>query len=199
MPLLSDRLLLIFIKNPIQGKVKTRLGKDLGHHQAVEIYKKLLEVTRLAALGVNAARQLYYGDFINQEDNWSPQDFEKKLQHGNDLGARMHEAFVKGFDEGYKKIVIIGSDCPEMDAQTLEEAFRKLEDHNVVIGPANDGGYYLLGLSQKVNIFENVDWSTESVFDQTLAQVKKQGLSRALLPEKTDLDTIDDLKKFPDL
>jgi len=133
----------------------------------------LLEVTRLAALGVNAARQLYYGDFINQEDNWSPQDFEKKLQHGNDLGARMHEAFVKGFDEGYKKIVIIGSDCPEMDAQTLEEAFRKLEDHNVVIGPANDGGYYLLGLSQKVNIFENVDWSTESVFDQTLAQVKK--------------------------
>ena len=199
MPLLSDRLLLIFIKNPIQGKVKTRLGKDLGHHQAVEIYKKLLEVTRLAALGVNAARQLYYGDFINHEDNWSPQDFEKKLQHGSDLGVRMHEAFVKGFDEGYKKIVIIGSDCPEMDAQTLEEAFRKLEDHNVVIGPANDGGYYLLGLSQKVNIFENVDWSTESVFDQTLALVKKQGLSRALLPEKTDLDTIDDLKKFPDL
>ncbi|MGB0175713.1 MAG: TIGR04282 family arsenosugar biosynthesis glycosyltransferase [Owenweeksia sp.] len=179
--------------------MKTRLGKDLGHPRAVEIYKKLLTITRTAALQVNADRQLHYGDYINTKDDWPARDFHKVLQEGANLGDRMFKAFTDGFDQGYKQVVIIGSDCPEIDAETLQRAFDELKAHDAVIGPANDGGYYLLGLSQKVNIFADIEWSTESVFEETVEQIKKHGLSYTVLPEKTDLDTIEDLKKFPHL
>ncbi len=177
--------------------MKTRLGKDLGHPQAVEVYKKLLAITRSAALEVEAQRQLWYGDFVNTEDDWLPQSFEKKLQSGDSLGERMHRAFSQGFESGYKKVVIIGSDCPEMNARLLEEAFEVLNEKEAVIGPANDGGYYLLGLSRPVNIFADIEWSTKSVFHETLKQMEKLKLSYQVMEEKTDLDTVDDLKKFP--
>ncbi|MEQ9262975.1 MAG: TIGR04282 family arsenosugar biosynthesis glycosyltransferase [Owenweeksia sp.] len=171
----------------------------MGHPRAVEIYKKLLTLTRKAALEVEADRQLHYGDYINHEDEWFPDDFEKILQEGHDLGQRMHKAFSDAFDRGYKHVVIIGSDCPEIDAKTLQDAFTRLNQNDAVIGPANDGGYYLLGLSRKVNIFTDIKWSTESVFDETVSQIKKHHLSYYVLPEKTDLDTIEDLQKFPSL
>jgi hypothetical protein len=190
---------MIFIKNPIPGKVKTRLGKDIGHEKAVTYYKKLLEITRKAALGTEADRWLWYGDFVNEADAWSQNDFEKKLQHEGDLGQRMKHAFLAAFDKGYEKVAIIGSDCPEMNSEILQKAFVNLESVDAVIGPANDGGYYLLAMKKPLPIFEDVEWSTENVLGQTITHLQNRGLSYLLLEELTDLDTIEDLKHFPEL
>lgn len=195
----SESLLLIFIKNPIPGKVKTRLAKDLGDEKAVEYYKKLLEITRAQAEGTNAIKWLCYGDFINNQDNWRDEVFLKKLQHGENLGDRMSHFFNEGFNSGFNRIVIIGSDCPELKSSDLNKAFEFLKQKDAVIGPANDGGYYLLGLSKNVNLFENKEWSTESVFDDTISDFKKENLSFEILEEKIDLDTVEDLKYFPNL
>ncbi len=190
---------MIFIKNPIPGRVKTRLGKDIGHDKAVTYYKKLLEITRLAAENTQADKWLWYGDFVNETDPWSPSIFHKKLQHQGGLGQRMQHAFLDAFKAGYKKVAIIGSDCPEMSPQILEEAFAKLDETDAVIGPANDGGYYLLAMKKPLPVFENVDWSTGSVLAQTTKHLKKDGLTYSLLQELTDLDTVEDLKHFPNL
>jgi rSAM/selenodomain-associated transferase 1 len=194
-----QNLLLIFIKNPLPGKVKTRLAKDIGEEEAVLVYKKLLSITHQEALGVNAERWICYGDFINQEDIWTEDSFKKKLQSGKNLGERIKPFFEVGFSKGFKRIVIIGSDCPEINAHGLNGAFDKLKTSDAVIGPANDGGYYLVGLSKNVNLFENKTWSTESVFDETVADFKSYDLSYQILEEKVDLDTFEDLKKFPNL
>ncbi len=190
---------MIFIKNPIPGKVKTRLGKDIGHEKAVTYYKKLLEITRVTAEATPADKWLWYGDFINEADPWDSSIFTKKLQHTGNLGQRMQMAFEEAFTNGYKKVAIIGSDCPEMTSDILEEAFERLDDCDVVIGPANDGGYYLLAMKSPLPIFDEVDWSTEQVLEQTTDHLKKLGSSYTLLQELTDLDTIDDLKNFPNL
>lgn len=190
---------MIFIKNPILGKVKTRLAKDLGDSQAVEYYKKLLALTRSAAQNTDVEKWLWYGDFINNEDHWNSNIFSKKLQEGDDLGQRMERAFELAFSEGYKNVVIIGSDCPEISSEILEQAFTTLDSNDAVIGPANDGGYYLLGMTKMLHLFEEVDWSTERVLDQTEKHLKKAEAKYHLLQELTDLDTVEDLKKFPTL
>lgn len=190
---------MIFIKNPIAGKVKTRLAKDIGDEKAVEYYRRLLSLTRKAALGCKADRWLWYGDFINEEDEWDDRYFAKKLQHGESLGDRMKNAFAEGFQRGFSKVVIIGSDCPEMSSSLLEEAFERLEQNDVVTGPANDGGYYLLGMRSFQNLFDGISWSTSEVYPKTIKKIKQAGLSYEELPELTDLDTIEDLKKLSQL
>ncbi len=190
---------MIFIKNPIPGKVKTRLGKDIGHDKAVMYYKKLLEITRLAAESTLSDKWLWYGDFINETDPWNASIFTKKIQHQGDLGQRMQMAFTDAFAAGYKKVAIIGSDCPEMTNEILEKAFAKLDETDAVIGPANDGGYYLMAMKKPLPLFKEVDWSTENVMAQTISHLKKDGLTYQLLEELTDLDTIEDLKHFPNL
>lgn len=190
---------MIFIKNPIAGKVKTRLGNDIGHDKAVEYYQKLLTITREAANNTQADKWLWYGDFINSGDAWPETDFTKKLQAGNDLGARMKHAFQEAFAQGYRKVCIIGSDCPEMSAEIVEQAFFELEKNDAVIGPANDGGYYLLGMKKLLPIFDNIQWSTETVLTDTIGRLQKLQYSIYILKELTDLDTVEDLKLFPEL
>lgn len=195
----SENLLLIFIKNPIPGKVKTRLAKDLGEEKAVKYYKKLLKITRKESEKTDAVKWLCYGDFINENDNWTKEVFVKKQQFGNNLGDRMSSFFKEGFESGFKRIVIIGSDCPDLVSSDLDQAFKILAKADAVIGPANDGGYYLLGLSKNVNLFQDKEWSTESVFKDTLEDFKKENLTFEILAEKIDLDTVEDLKNFPNL
>ncbi len=195
----SENLLLIFIKNPIPGKVKTRLAKDLGEEKAVKYYKKLLKITRKESEKTDAVKWLCYGDFINENDNWTREVFVKKQQFGNNLGDRMSSFFKEGFESGFKRIVIIGSDCPDLVSSDLDQAFKILAKADAVIGPANDGGYYLLGLSKNVNLFQDKEWSTESVFKDTLEDFKKENLTFEILAEKIDLDTVEDLKNFPNL
>jgi len=193
---IEDNLLLIFIKNPVPGKVKTRLAAAVGPQKAYQIYLKLLSLTIDAASETGADRQVWYASYIDSDDFISEPDFNKRKQIGEDLGARMLHAFKSGFNEGYKNIIIIGSDCPDVNPAVLEEAFSELREHDLVIGPSADGGYYLLGMKNLYKaLFGEIDWSTDRVLEQTLEKANSLSLSVACLPELNDIDTIEDLKK----
>lgn len=196
LPTHHTNTLLIFIKNPILGKVKTRLAATVGDLQALTIYQALLRHTRRTSLQINAARFLYYSDFINTDDEWNSDVFAKKIQNGNDLGARMANAFAEAFITD-TKVVIIGSDCPLLKSQHLEMAFEKLETYPIVIGPALDGGYYLLGMrSFFPTLFQDMTWSNDAVLANTLKRIKRLEQPYFLLPELPDVDTEADWKEY---
>lgn len=186
--------LIIFIKNPEIGKVKTRLAKTIGNEKALEVYQLLQEKTKEVSLGVNARRFLFYSENIAQNDQWSNQDFEKLLQADGNLGERMIDAFRAAFAAGMEKAIIIGSDCFDITPELIELAYQKLNNADVVIGPANDGGYYLIGMKKmQQDIFQNIEWSTETVFENTINKVVQKGRSYEVLPTLIDIDTEEDL------
>lgn len=186
-------VLLIFIRNPQPGKVKTRLAHTTGDAEALRIYRFLLEKTRSTALHIEAERWLFYSDFIDQNDDWPEADFSKKMQTGGDLGTRMEQAFQAAFGAGAKKAVIIGSDCPELTVAILQMAFDKLDEADFVLGPAPDGGYYLLGMKDlEPSVFHDIEWSTETVHAATLKKIAAAGKTCALLPLLSDVDTEED-------
>ncbi|MEQ1745540.1 MAG: TIGR04282 family arsenosugar biosynthesis glycosyltransferase [Saprospiraceae bacterium] len=186
----TDATLLVFIKNPILGKVKTRLARTVGDAEALRIYHILLEKTRTAALGTAARRWLFYSENIDPDDAWPETDFQKFVQQGDDLGTRMTDAFRQAFATGAGRVVIIGSDCPELPGAALNKAFALLKTHDFVLGPTPDGGYYLLGMRAfGPAVFENIAWSSESVRTATMQTIASLGKSCALLPEYSDVDT----------
>jgi uncharacterized protein len=186
--------LLIFIKNPVPGTVKTRLAATVGDEAALHIYLQLLEKTRAVAVRLpNARRMLFYSTAIELNDDWPGDFFEKQVQQGADLGARMSEAFRMAFATGATKAVIIGSDCPTLSEYHLEQAYEALHHNDCVIGPTPDGGYYLLGLSQHTPaLFDNMAWSTETVRSETIHRLEQMGHSYYFLPLLSDIDTESD-------
>jgi len=189
-----DSLLMIFARNPELGKVKKRLAKTIGNEQALMIYVKLLEHTHAIADKVFADKAVFYSDRVQEFDILDYYKFPKFLQKGKDLGERMERAFGQAFAQQYDKVVIIGSDCIEISTEIIEDALKALDDHNVVIGPAHDGGYYLLGMDRHYpHLFKNKIWSTEDVFLDTLLDIKKLKLSYLLLPTLHDVDDEKDL------
>lgn len=193
---MAKNLLMIFIKNPVEGKVKTRLGASIGSVNALQVYKKLLNHTREVALQVSVDRQVWYSSMIDHRDSWSSDNFSKQLQKGADLGERMSSAFESAFDGGYSKVVIIGSDCFGLSHQHIEKAFQALEQHDTVIGPSKDGGYYLLGMkSYSPELFNDIEWSTPQVFDKTIEHFRSHDLSFKTLDVLNDIDTIEDLRE----
>jgi uncharacterized protein len=191
--------LLIFIKNPVPGHVKTRLARTVGPEEALRIYRILLDKTRHAALGIALRRWVWYSNEVMPDDEWSAADFEKYAQQGPDLGARMERAFEQAFRAGARKVLIIGSDCPDIHAGILQQALDTLNEADAVLGPTPDGGYYLLGLRQfDPAFFRDIAWSTEMVLQQTLAVAKRAGLRAALLPALTDIDTEADWRAWQD-
>ncbi|MFM1876185.1 MAG: hypothetical protein RL266_1922 [Bacteroidota bacterium] len=185
--------LIIFVKNPVLGKVKTRLAKDVGDAKALEIYLQLLELTRNAVLPVQCTRNVFYSDEIIS-DGWDDDRFNQFVQEGADLGARMRNAFEQVFALGAHKAIIVGSDCPQLNADVIETAFKALDMKDVCIGPAKDGGYYLLGMKNlHPFLFERKEWSTDTVFHATVADLLENRLSYETLPVLSDLDTIHDL------
>lgn len=193
---MSKNLLLIFTRNPQLGKCKTRLAKDIGAPKALDVYNFLIEHTQHITKSVNAARWVLYSEYIPNEDGWNSDSFTKKLQVGNDLGHRMENAFKSGFNAGYKRIIIIGSDMFDLSTLELNAAFELLSSNDAVIGPALDGGYYLLGIKHMVNgVFAQKQWGTSSVYQNTLEDLKD--LKLAILPQKNDIDVLDDIKDIP--
>lgn len=191
--------LIIFIKNPLLGKVKSRLAKTLGQEKALAVYKKLLEKTKCETLKLPIDKYLFYSEEI-LEDDWPIESFHKELQIGTSLGERMQNAFKLLFEKGYNKVMIIGSDCYDITNQIIYSSAQDLADHDIVIGPANDGGYYLLGANEFFpELFQNIKWSTPLVLSQTLEAAKNRNLKFKLKEELVDLDTFEDLKKsgFP--
>ncbi len=189
-----SRHVIIFIRNPQLGKVKTRLAATVGDERALDVYRKLLTITREAALGAQCDRYLFYAEHPDQKDDWDTVFFKKREQKGRELGERMLNAFVEVFGLGAKRAVIIGSDCPEMRAGIIDDAFSALETADVVIGPATDGGYYLLGMKKIVpELFHDKQWSTSTVLSSTLSDAERLGLRVHLLPPLSDLDDEADL------
>lgn len=187
-------LLIIFYRNPELGKVKTRLAATMGDERALAIYLKLASHTRSVASEVNCDRVVWYSDFVDTEDNWPNDVFLKERQRGETLGDRMQVAFDRAFQDGYQRACIIGTDCLELTSEILSEAFNKLNTHDAVIGPALDGGYYLLGMKEFHSEFFNKKvWSTNTVFENTVKDFERLKLSFILLPTLIDIDEERDL------
>ncbi len=188
-------LLLIFVKNPQLGKVKTRLAATVGDRKALRIYLKLLERTRAITLPLSFDKMVCYTPEVLADDRWDNEQYQKIRQSDGDLGERMQHAFEHGFAQGYQRICIIGSDCYELSTAVIEQAFEQLATHDVVIGPSTDGGYYLLGMNrEQPTLFENKAWSTASVKEATIRDIDQMGLRWFELPTLTDVDEEDDLK-----
>ncbi|GGD89969.1 TIGR04282 family arsenosugar biosynthesis glycosyltransferase [Planktosalinus lacus] len=193
----TSRLLLIFTKNPVPGRCKTRLAKTIGDVAATEVYKVLLRHTALVTKPLDAIKEVHYSDFVEEDDMFSD-TFIKKVQQGNDLGDKMKNAFAKGFQQGFKHIIVIGCDLLDITTEDIDGAFNALETFDYVLGPAEDGGYYLLGMNKPNNtLFENKDWGNNSVLQDTLIDLKDEHL--ALLDERNDIDTYEDLEEFKEL
>lgn len=189
-------VLMIFIKNPILGKVKTRLAKSIGDEKALIIYKELLQKTIDIAINTEYHRELWYSSYIDENDQADPKLFNKMLQVGHNLGERMSHSFSMAFENGFGKAVIIGSDCPDLTEERIKTAFKSLEHSDLVIGPSIDGGYYLLGMNRyQPELFSGIEWSESTVFESTIGKAKKIGLRISELPALNDIDTIEDLEK----
>lgn len=187
-------LLIIFYRNPELGKVKSRLAATMGESKALAIYLLLSAHVREVTASIGADKVVYYSNYIDSEDGWPNDVYLKRLQSGDGLGNRMKAAFEESFDGGYQEVIIIGTDCLELTSEILNAAFNELKTHDVVIGPAKDGGYYLLGMKRfHPTFFENKIWSTDSVFTDTMHDIKRLKLTYHELPVISDVDEETDL------
>lgn len=190
---MSKALLIVFVKNIQLGKVKTRLAKTIGDQAAFEVYKELVAITEKETSSVeDVDRHIYFSNQII-ESKWK--DDLKFVQIGENLGDRMRNAFLKGFELGYDKIIGVGSDLPELKADLISKGFAVLDSNKTVFGPANDGGYFLLGMNEFFPmIFKNKPWSKENLFKTTIDELEENLVSVGLLKHLNDVDTIEDLK-----
>ena len=183
--------LIVFARKPVLGKVKTRLAATIGEIRALEIYKKLLIHTKAVAKEASCESFAFLTE-IDKDDFW--EEFSCQIQSGETLGDRMQEAFSLLFDKGFHHCIIIGSDCPSLKKEIINNAFDKLKINDIVIGAAEDGGYYLLGMKNLHSLlFKNKKWSTESVFKQTLIDINQLGLTYHTMPILNDLDEEKDI------
>jgi uncharacterized protein len=190
----SKNLLIIFYRNPELGKVKTRLAKTLGDENALAIYLHLSSHTRAITENLMVDKVIYYSDFVDTEDAWANSTFQKKIQTGSDLGEKMRSAFATEFNNGYEKIIIIGTDCLELDEKIIQQGFDSLQKYDSVIGPAKDGGYYLLGIRKLIpELFINKKWSSDTVASDTTNDLTRLGYSYTQLPRLSDVDEERDL------
>lgn len=174
------------------------MAKSIGDTYALEVYNSLLDITRKTCLELDCNKYLFYSQAI-EEDKWSGDSFIKMVQKGDGLGHRMKQAFEYAFGID-SRVVIIGSDCPSISSELISSAFSKLDIADVVIGPSEDAGYYLMGMNNYYpQLFEDINWSTEEVLPQTIAKIKESGLLFTQLPLLNDIDTIEDLRAFPEL
>lgn len=193
----GETALIIFVRNPVLGKVKTRLAATVGNAKALDIYRQLLQHTHDITQALTCHKFVFYADDLQLNDLWENDPYNKQLQQGNDLGARMGNAFSSLFSKGYKSICIIGSDCITLGSGIIEEAFMQLQNYDAVIGPSLDGGYYLLGMNNLVaGIFDNKNWSTDKVLPDTLSSISAQGLNCFLLAALSDIDNEEDWEKY---
>ncbi len=194
----QTKAIVLFARDPVAGQVKTRLAPFLSQELILELYTRFLSdsIQKICKL-VTAGR--FIGVFPSYTSGYfSRKNIEPSLeifiQEGEDLGERMFHTFQARFDEGYERVVIIGSDSPSLPVAYIEKALDS--DKDLTIGPSTDGGYYLIGMYQNpVDVFAGgIDWGSERVLKQTLERVRKAGCSLKLLPPWYDVDRTEDLK-----
>lgn len=179
--------LIVFARNPILGKVKTRLAKDVGEDRALEVYINLLNHTYIQTKNLFCDKFLFLSE--KTDNNLFDKTFNQLVQNGNGLGEKMKIAFKKLFEMGYQKILIIGTDCPGLTEEIILNAFEYLLGFDFIIGPSIDGGYYLLGMKEpNYFVFENMVWSNEQVLNRTIKKIKSKNKKFHLLKELKDID-----------
>lgn len=193
---------IVFVKYPSGGMVKTRLSKTLGTEFAVRFYKAMAQHTFQVCHSLPEKDKDLFLFYDNAEmtelvKKWVPAGFSFHLQEGNDLGGRMKAAFYRIFRKGYKKVIIIGTDCPQINVNIISKSFEELSQHDVVLGPSSDGGYYLLGMNKYFPyLFDNIEWSSISVLSETIKKIKAKKLEVFMLPRLIDIDTEEDIQKW---
>ncbi len=191
--------MLVFVRAPARGRVKTRLAASVGDDAALRVYRRLAEHTlrEAAALAGEGVRVRVHHTPANAGEAvhaWLGDGPAYLPQAEGDLGARMEDAFARAFAAGAERVVIVGSDLPDLSADLLRRAFGLLDAHPAVLGPARDGGYYLLGLTRLVpGIFRGIAWSTSGVLAATLDRFRAAGIEPAMLEELADVDEAGDL------
>jgi rSAM/selenodomain-associated transferase 2/rSAM/selenodomain-associated transferase 1 len=194
-----DRII-VFGRYPVPGRVKTRLIPALGPAGAAELHRRLSEQTLVT--GFDFARRAgtqvhfcYAGGTPQHIDRWLPlPGLTHSPQTGNDLGQRMAAAFDAAFREGCERVILVGTDVPDLCEDHLTAAFTALASHEVVLGPSSDGGYWLVGMKRNHDIFSGIRWGKRLVLEETLAKVRRLGLRYARLKMLCDLDTPEDLR-----
>lgn len=197
----KDRVVLLFARAPEEGKVKTRMEQILGSKAALELYLAFLRDinTTLSAFPfivfyTPAEKKIFIKKLFPEAREWI-------AQKGEDLGQRMKQAFTEVFARGYQKCLLVGSDIPHLPENLISRAFAALENYDGVIGPAQDGGYYLIGFTGKSflpGVFEGISWSSEKVFQQTTGRFSEQEKTLFCLSPLQDLDTMEDLMELMD-
>lgn len=196
---LNDNAMIVFIKNPVLGKVKTRLAATVGVERALAIYHTLMHHTMYITEHLDAEKYLFYADFVDENDIWDNNKYRKSIQYQTqDLGLKMASAFDITLQNKHKKALIIGSDCFELNNEIINEAYSKLSENEVVIGPAYDGGYYLIGFNfEKIGkrceeVFEKIfldkEWSHERVCQEAKDACLDLNIKYFQLPILTDVD-----------
>jgi uncharacterized protein len=194
-----DRCILLFVKSPVKGQVKTRLAAEIGEEFAVTLYKCFVEDVLGLVKDVGVPLRLLFDPPDAEADfrDWlGEQDFFRP-QAGDDIGEKMKNGFESAFEEGFSKVVAIGSDLPDLPCDFLRRTFTQLQSHDAVLGPSSDGGYYLIGFSREAFLpeaFENIAWSRDGVFEQTIRILRQWARSTFLLPVWHDVDTAADMK-----
>ncbi|MCX6353306.1 MAG: TIGR04282 family arsenosugar biosynthesis glycosyltransferase [Candidatus Aureabacteria bacterium] len=195
----KSNVLIVFVKYPAPGMVKTRLSRSIGAGPASRIYRYLAESVISRIEGGCYRAMLFYSPPGRGKEfrTWLGDEFEFRPQRGGDLGARLRRAFLTAFKCGAKRVVAIGTDSPSLTRRDIRAAFSMLNTRQCVIGPCLDGGYYLLGMnSLHEALFRGIDWGTEKVVVQTLAEARKIGIDCALMEQLFDVDTMEDIYRL---
>ncbi|MEW6417586.1 MAG: TIGR04282 family arsenosugar biosynthesis glycosyltransferase [Nitrospirota bacterium] len=196
-----SRCVILFVKYPERGKVKTRLSTHLNDEITLNLYRyfvaDLIESLKVGKYTLVIA--FYPSELENKVISWLGAEHSYTPQAGRHLGGRMENAFKDAFKKGFNKVLIIGSDIPDITPSVIDKAFEALRDYDAVIGPCFDGGYYLIGFTIKTflpDIFKGIQWSTERVFKDTMGVFSKKGYKVYILPKLRDIDRIEDLRVF---
>jgi len=196
---ISDKgCILVFVRAPEMGKVKTRLANVIGHDAALRLYMSFVadELDMVRDLFVDVIICFHPHTARQKVGDWLNDEFDFMAQSGNDLGERMKNAFEEVFSRGYHQALLIGSDLPDLPSSTILDAFDHLIKHDAVIGPCEDGGYYLIGFRPDTycsEAFMQIPWGTAQVFDQTLLRFHEKNLNCYTLPTWRDIDDYEDL------
>jgi len=196
-----NELLLVFLRQPELGEVKTRLGKVIGKHAALQAYRVMVEhvvdmTDRLAREHLQRVFWVLPPDGVSAVARWLGEHRRYLPQRGKDLGERLHVAFEHAFTHGASRVIAIGTDCVELDAEHVENAFTCLETSDAVLGPTEDGGYYLIGMRKLISeAFEDIPWSTAGTAQTTRQRLNAAAATLSHLPVLRDIDTVGDLNR----
>jgi len=196
----NHNVLLIFVKAPHLGLVKTRLQPELSEQQSVSLHKAMAEdlITRFREISLWQTKIAFWpGDALSCMQKWLGDHLEFLPQQGQDLGQRMSRAFDEQFRMGHEKVLVVGCDLPALETEMISEAFKRLSENDLVLGPSEDGGYYLIGLKQAhPELFRGVDWSTDQVLEQILNNAGAGRLMIRRMPVRSDIDTYQDVSRL---